>query len=356
MRTVPDFRCDNSSSIKSRFKRQPYLVPVTTHLSVLPILYSFRRCPFAMRARWALLEAGLIVHWREIELKHKPVEMLESSAKGTVPVLVLPNGTVIDESEAVMRWALAQADPRGLLRAADASALIAQNDGVFKRHLDRFKYTDRYPGESRDEHRDAGLRILADWSQRLEQNPWLLGPVISLADAALWPFVRQWRFADPDAFEANGQLAPLREWLQRFLDDPSFERLMQRADPWCSGGLQPLFPADAIAVPLDQPLFHLALKGDWEQAQDSGTYQWSTRGMRLTEVGFIHCSWQEQVPKTFERFYADAGEIVLLEIDPTRLNSPLRADAIPTGELFPHLYGPLPIEAVRSITPYSSDS
>ena len=356
MRTVPAFRCDNSSSIKSRFERQPYLVPLTTHPSVLPILYSFRRCPFAMRARWALLEAGLIVHWREIELKHKPVEMLESSAKGTVPVLVLPNGTVIDESEAVMRWALAQADPRGLLRAADASALIAQNDGVFKRHLDRFKYTDRYPGESRDEHRDAGLRILADWSQRLEQNPWLLGPVISLADAALWPFVRQWRFADPDAFEANGQLAPLREWLQRFLDDPSFERLMQRADPWCSGGLQPLFPADSIAVPLDQPLFHLALKGDWEQAQDSGTYQWSTRGMRLTEVGFIHCSWQEQVPKTFERFYADAGEIVLLEIDPIRLNSPLRADAIPTGELFPHLYGPLPIEAVRSITPYSSDS
>jgi glutathione S-transferase len=234
--------------------------------------------------------------------------------------------------------------------------LIAQNDGVFKRHLDRFKYTDRYPGESRDEHRDAGLRILADWSQRLEQNPWLLGPVISLADAALWPFVRQWRFADPDAFEANGQLAPLREWLQRFLDNPSFERLMQRADPWCSGGLQPLFPADAIAVPLDQPLFHLALKGDWEQAQDSGTYQWSTRGMRLTEVGFIHCSWQEQVPKTFERFYADAGEIVLLEIDPTRLTSPLRADAIPTGDLFPHLYGPLPIEAVRSITPYGSDS
>ena len=356
MRTVPAFRCDNSSSIKSRFERQPYLVPLTTHPSVLPILYSFRRCPFAMRARWALLEAGLIVHWREIELKHKPVEMLESSAKGTVPVLVLPNGTVIDESEAVMRWALAQADPRGVLRAADASALIAQNDGVFKRHLDRFKYTDRYPGESRDEHRDAGLRILADWSQRLEQNPWLLGPVISLADAALWPFVRQWRFADPDAFEANGQLAPLREWLQRFLDDPSFERLMQRADPWCSGGLQPLFPADAIAVPVDQPLFHLALKGDWEQAQDSGTYQWSTRGMRLTEVGFIHCSWQEQVPKTFERFYADAGEIVLLEIDPIRLNSPLRADAIPTGELFPHLYGPLPIEAVRSITPYSSDS
>ena len=309
-----------------------------------------------MRARWALLEAGLSVHWREIELKHKPAEMLQCSAKGTVPVLVLTDGTVIDESEAVMRWALAQADPRGLLQAGEASALIAENDGAFKHHLDRFKYTDRYPGESRDEHRDAGLCILAGWSQRLKEHAWLLGAAISLADAALWPFVRQWRLADPEGFEADGQLAPLLEWLNRFLDDPSFERLMQRADPWSSGGLQPMFPADATAVPLDQPLFHLALKGDWEQARETGTYQWSTRGMRLVEVGFIHCSWQEQVAKTFERFYADAGDVLLLEIDPTRLSAPLRADAIPTGELFPHLYGPLPIEAVRTFTPYGSDS
>ena len=322
---------------------------------MLPILYSFRRCPFAMRARWALLEAGLVVHWREIELKRKPVEMLECSAKGTVPVMVLPDGTVIDESEAVMRWALTQADPRGLLLSDGASALISENDGVFKHHLDRFKYTDRYPGESRDEHRDAGLHILFGWSQRLEQHPWLLGPAISLADAALWPFVRQWRLADPDGFEANWELGPLRVWLNRFLEDPSFERLMQRADPWCAGGLQPLFPADATAVPLDEPLFHLALKDDWEQAQDTSKYQWSTRGMRLDQVGFIHCSWQEQVAKTFERFYADAGDVLLLEIDPKRLTAPLRADAVPTGELFPHLYGPLPIEAVRSITPYGSD-
>jgi glutathione S-transferase len=282
--------------------------------------------------------------------------MLQCSAKGTVPVLVMTDGTVIDESEAVMRWALAQADPRGLLQAGEATALIAQNDGTFKHHLDRFKYTDRYPGESRDEHRDAGLCILAGWSQRLKEHAWLLGAAISLADAALWPFVRQWHLADPEGFEADGQLEPLREWLNRLLDDPSFERLMQRADPWSSGGLQPMFPADATAVPLDQPLFHLALKGDWEQARETGTYQWSTRGMRLVEVGFIHCSWQEQVAKTFERFYADAGDVLLLEIDPTRLTAPLRADAIPTGELFPHLYGPLPIEAVRSFTLYGSDS
>ena len=309
-----------------------------------------------MRARWALLEAGLSVHWREIELKHKPAEMLQCSAKGTVPVLVLTNGTVIDESEAVMRWALAQADPRGLLQAGEASALIAQNDGPFKHHLDQFKYTDRYPGTNKNEQRAAGLKILNSWNQRIADQGWLLGERLSLADAAIWPFVRQWRIADPEGFDNHNSLGALRSWLNRFLDDPSFERLMQRADPWSPGGLQPIFPADATAVPLDQPLFHLALKGDWEKARETGTYQWSTRGMRLVEVGFIHCSWQEQVAKTFERFYADAGDVVLLEIDPTRLTAPLRADAIPTGELFPHLYGPLPIEAVRSITPYGSDS
>ena len=309
-----------------------------------------------MRARWALLEAGLCVQWREIELKHKPAEMLQCSAKGTVPVLVLTDGTVIDESEAVMRWALAQADPRGLLQAGEASALIAQNDGPFKHHLDQFKYTDRYPGTNKNEQRAAGLKILNSWNQRIADQGWLLGERLSLADAAIWPFVRQWRIADPEGFDNDNSLGALRSWLNRFLEDPSFERLMQRADPWSSGGLQPIFPADATAVPLDQPLFHLALKGDWEQARETGTYQWSTRGMRLVEVGFIHCSWQEQVAKTFERFYADAGDVLLLEIDPTRLSAPLRADAIPTGELFPHLYGPLPIEAVRTFTPYGSDS
>ena len=114
-----------------------------------PILYSFRRCPYAMRARWALLESGLLVQWREIALEAKPPEMLEASPKGTVPVLVLGDGTVIDESRAVIDWALNQADPRQLLQAGDAEALIAENDGPFKHHLDRFKYTDRYPGADR---------------------------------------------------------------------------------------------------------------------------------------------------------------------------------------------------------------
>ena len=321
---------------------------------MLPILYSFRRCPYAMRARWALLQAGLIVQWREIELKAKPAVMLEASAKGTVPVLVLSDGTVLDESLELMRWALAQADPRDLLNSGDPEPWISTNDGPFKHHLDRFKYTDRYPGEQRQTHRDAGLAILKDWSDRIQQMGWISGDRIGLADGALWPFVRQWRIADPEGFDTDPDLQPLRRWLNGFLQDPGFERLMQRADPWSEAGLQPLFPADAIRVPLDQPLFHLAIATDWQQAQAAGSYRISTRGMGLEQVGFIHCSWPEQLAGTHRRFYADLDPdaVLLLEINPAQLDAPLRADASPTGELFPHLYGPLPLEAVTNVAPY----
>jgi glutathione S-transferase len=307
-----------------------------------------------MRARWALLQAGLLVQWREIELKAKPAAMLEVSAKGTVPVLVLPDGSVIDESLAIMRWALQQADPRGVLEGEGSDFLIEENDGPFKHHLDRFKYTDRYPGALKENHRQAGLEILRRWSERIRRNGWLLADRLALADAALWPFVRQWRLADEAGFDADHHLAPLREWLMRFLDDPMMERLMQRADPWLPGAMQPIFPADAIAIPIDQPLFHLALEADWKAALQHGDYRVSTRGLFLEQVGFIHLSWQEQVQATFDRFYADAGAVLSLRIDPKLVSAPLRADAIHTGVLFPHLYGPLPIASVVEVSPFSS--
>ena len=323
-------------------------------LRLLPVLYSFRRCPYAMRARWALLQAGLMVQWREIALKAKPAAMLEVSAKGTVPVLVLPDGSVIDESLAIMRWALLQADPRGVLSKADSAFLIEENDGPFKHHLDRFKYTDRYPGALKEDHRQAGLLILRSWSERISKNGWLLADRMALADAALWPFVRQWRLADAVGFDADPHLAALQEWLMRFLDEPMMERLMQRADPWLPGGMQPIFPADAIAVPMDQPLFHLALESDWQAAVQRGDYRVSTRGLSFEQVGFIHLSWQEQLQGTFNRFYADAGAVLKLRIDPKLVSAPLRADAIHTGVLFPHLYGPLSIASVVEVSPYSS--
>ncbi len=140
----------------------------------------------------------------------------------------------------------------------------------------------------------------------------------------------------------------------RFLDDPMMERLMQRADPWLPGAMQPIFPADAIAIPIDQPLFHLALESDWKAALQHGDYRVSTRGLSLEQVGFIHLSWQEQVQATFDRFYADAGAVLSLRIDPKLVSAPLRADAIHTGVLFPHLYGPLPIASVVEVSPFSS--
>ena len=117
----------------------------------LPVLYSFRRCPYAIRARLALRISGLPLELREVSLKSKPPEMLALSAKGTVPVLVLPDGLVIDESLDIMRWALSQNDPEAWLSHGplnDMLALIAINDGKFKHALDRYKYPNRYPQES----------------------------------------------------------------------------------------------------------------------------------------------------------------------------------------------------------------
>ncbi len=325
----------------------------------LPILYSFRRCPYAIRARWSLLHAGQLVQLREIELKAKPPQMLEVSPKGTVPVLVLADGSVIDESIDIMHWALKQADPFDLLCKGDGSAqqemtlLIDEQTATFKYHLDRFKYIDRYPGDSKDIHHQAGREILYRWNERIAVNGWLIGERMSLADQALWPFVRQWRIADPKSFDADPGLSAMQHWLRRFLEDQSFERLMARFSPWHPDQPESLFPADSSAVPLDQPLFHLALSQDWQAAQDSGSYQVSTRGLTLSQVGFIHLSWLDQVKATFDRFYADAADVLLLTIDPACLTNPLRAEVAANGELFPHLFGPLPVKAVMDARPYS---
>ena len=326
---------------------------------VHPVLYSFRRCPYAMRARWSLLKLGLLVEWREVALRSKPPSLMAVSPKATVPVLMTSDGEVIDESLAIMRWALEQADPcdwRGLMltpqQRQSIDALIAQNDGSFKHHLDRFKYADRYPDVSREQHQEQGLTILRTWSEQIEAHGWLVTERCTLADVALWPFVRQWRIADPEGFDQAPALAPLRLWLQRFLESPDFERLMVRRDPWQEGDQPLMFPADASAMPVDQPLFHLALQADWRQAQAEGAYRISTRGMTLEQVGFLHASTAAQVEATYQRFYSDAADVLLLTIDPQQLPSPLRADPAPTGELFPHLYGPLPLEAVTAVEPY----
>jgi len=293
-----------------------------------------------MRARLALAAAGQAVELREVALKAKAPELLEASAKGTVPVLVQADGAVLEESLEIMRWALEQADPLGWLQAdgAATAALIAQNDGPFKRHLDRFKYPDRYGEVDPMEHRAAALAILREWEQRLAVGGWLLGAQATLADWSLLPFVRQFRLADPDGFAAEPGLEGLKAWLARFERSELLARVMD--SPWAErrGWRSPRW------------LYHLALAADWQQARQLGEYRISTRGQSLEQVGFIHASYAHQLEGTHQRFYADVSDLRLLVIDPTRLVAhgiAVRPEAAPgSGELFPHLYGPLPLDAV----------
>ncbi|MEY3545342.1 MAG: hypothetical protein RLZZ247_1499 [Cyanobacteriota bacterium] len=322
---------------------------------VQPVLYSFRRCPYAMRARLALAAAGMqpgrALELREVALKAKPPELVAASAKSTVPVLVLPDGRVIEESLAIMHWALEQRDPQGWLSGWSPAerermdTLIAENDGPFKHHLDRFKYPDRYPGKTSEPHRLAAIAILRRWSERLAKGSWLVGERPCLADWALLPFVRQFRLANPVGFEAEPGLEPLHTWLARFLEGTELAAVME--PPW----------AERSAWRSPGWLYHLALRQEWNASRRDGLYRRSTRGRSLEEVGFIHLSAAHQVQATAQRFYGDlpAGAVLLLTIDPQRLSAAglsLREEPAPgTGELFPHLYGALPLEAVLLAQP-----
>ena len=189
-----------------------------------PFLYSFRRCPYAIRARLALAVSGTACRIREVSLRDKPAALVEASAKATVPVLVLDDGRVIDESLDIMRWALGRNDPEGWLEGDDA-ALIAANDTVFKHHLDRTKYPERY-GVDPAEHRVRALDILVGLDRRLARSAWLCGGRRSLTDAAIMPFVRQFAAVDRAAFDA-APLPDLQRWLALQLESPLFVQVMR---------------------------------------------------------------------------------------------------------------------------------
>ncbi|MFL9842231.1 glutathione S-transferase [Sphingomonas sp. ST-64] len=194
-----------------------------------PILYSFRRCPYAIRARLALAVSGIAVEHREVRLRDKPAEMLAASPKGTVPVLVLPDGRVIDESIDIMRWALARNDPEDWL-AGDDPALIATSDGPFKHHLDRHKYAERFAADDID-HRAAALAILEGLEARLGEQPYLAGERFGLGDAAILPFVRQFAAVDRDWFAVQN-LAGVQGWLAAFVGSALFEGVMMVREVW----------------------------------------------------------------------------------------------------------------------------
>lgn len=194
------------------------------------ILYSFRRCPYAMRARMALSSSGLEYEHREVVLRDKPPEMLEVSPKGTVPVLVTQAGKVIEESLDIMRHALAMKDPEGWLERDDPE-LVAANDGPFKHHLDRYKYATRYADVDPEEHRSAALDILRQLEARLAKDAYLCGASRGLADIAIFPFIRQFANADRTWFDAQS-LPRLQDWLERLITSELFTGVMAKHAQW----------------------------------------------------------------------------------------------------------------------------
>ena len=206
----------------------------------LPILYSFRRCPYAMRARMAVAVSGVHVELREVVLRDKPPEMLEASPKGTVPVLVLRDGRVLEQSLDIMRWALVQSDPKGWLAHHDQNLVLA-TDGPFKQALDRYKYPHRYGLSDGSAHRDAALMYLGDLNDRLAGAPYLGGAQSAFTDRAIFPFVRQFAATDATWFAAL-PLPALQSWLSVLVGSDLFAAIMHRYPQWKAGDTPVHFP------------------------------------------------------------------------------------------------------------------
>ena len=213
----------------------------------VPILYSFRRCPYAIRARMAIAASSQTCKLREVVLRNKPPELIAVSPKGTVPILVLPDGRVIEESLAIMYWALDRNDPEGWLTPQnddrdDVDALIAENDGPFKDNLDRYKYPTRYEISDPLLYRTQGEVFLKKLNTRLLKTNYLCGNVFTFADAATSPFIRQ--FANNDREWFNGlNLSGIQHWLQSILESDRFLNVMGKYPPWESSMDEPAFPS-----------------------------------------------------------------------------------------------------------------
>lgn len=215
----------------------------------LPVLYSFRRCPYAMRARLAIAAAGQQVELREVVLKDKPQSLLAISPKATVPVLQTAD-KVIDESRDIALWAFQQNDNAGFWQPLTAEqqqqtlALIATTDGDFKDALDRYKYADRYPEQSQQDYRQQGEIFLQQLEQTLSSQSFLINDQPTLADIAVMPFIRQFAMVDWNWFSNSARYPQLQRWLNAFLQSAIFKQVMQHYPQWHPDNDLVVFPAD----------------------------------------------------------------------------------------------------------------
>ncbi|SQD76752.1 glutathione S-transferase [Moritella yayanosii] len=204
------------------------------------IVYSFRRCPYAMRARLAICYSQVEVELREVVLKDKPTSLLAYSPKGTVPVLVTQDKKIIDQSRDIMQWALSQNDSNDWLRKnqphlqTQISSLIDENDNEFKTILDKYKYADRHPEYTETEYREQGSHFLSQLELLLTLHSNLIGEEISLADIAIFPFIRQFVRVDKAWFEQS-PYPKLRLWLTRHTSSALFTDIMYKYPQWLAG-------------------------------------------------------------------------------------------------------------------------
>ncbi len=211
-------------------------------MSELPILYSFRRCPYAMRARMALAAAGTEVILREVLLKDKPAELLAASPKATVPVLVLSDGQIIEESLDVMQWALEYRDPLNWLKGeALDSDWISACDGDFKHWLDRYKYAERYPEHTAEDYRQNAEAFIQRLEDQLSSSEWVGGDAANAVDVALFPFIRQFAGVEPSWWQ-QAPYPKLSQWLENWLTSALFSAIMVKYPRWESGQPGERFP------------------------------------------------------------------------------------------------------------------
>lgn len=215
-------------------------------MSELPILYNFRRCPYAMRARMMMHYSNIESIVREVDLRNKPSHMIEISPKATVPLLLLKNGEIIDESIDIMRYALSISDPEGFLEneqksAISANDLIKSNDKEFCSLLRKYKYFEKHPESSQQEYRNQiENKFLRIYEQYLENSSFLCGKK-TIADYALIPFIRQFSLVDEEWFLSSGY-SNIIKWLNNFINSNKFEEIiMRKANPWVSGDKEILF-------------------------------------------------------------------------------------------------------------------
>jgi len=208
------------------------------------ILYSFRRCPYAMRARLALKYAGVEVELREIDLNNPPGELIAISEQATVPVLHLPDGRVIDESWDIVQWAVKQNDPdlwpgENEQYLTESEMLIEMNDYSFKQDLDHYKYADRYPEHPMEYYREQGEDFLQELEERLDSTRFLLSDQLSIADIGIFPFVRQFAMVDMNWFD-QAPYPKLQQWLSGFTGSDAseaqlFSSVMEKHEIWKQG-------------------------------------------------------------------------------------------------------------------------